>query len=358
MGTRDAASYGANHTATAAPVRDLAAQASALQAQAASAVGPGNFYGPADAASLDTALYSDMIAAGGQPATVRTRRNRSPGAPESRIPPKQSLVLSPLGRQTVEREGGVTAARPLRYGVKAMRIGLDMDPGFLEEIKADIAKPTGKTKVELTHLNAWLGIPDVVLLVNPNNLDWSMANRVQETRTRGGFVQEFWSSELDTLSAAGKTAVAYVARNDGHKKGGQGGGLTIRDLRSDSAGYRNLRRLIDLYRSNGVIYGMRAAGNYAVGHEEERPAYRKSLLYSGSVNIFYDGVTYSGYFENFEVMESGESPYWLDWSFTFKVETHVGEDLKVYDSGKYFDPSAGSAEFSSLAANRTGQRNL
>jgi hypothetical protein len=356
-GVRDTASQASNHASVAESMDGLSARARAVQSQASSAVGLRTFYGPADAAAIDVGTYTDLVAAGALPTVVRTRQNKSPGAPQSLIPPKQSLVLAPSARAIMAAEG-VTAARPERYGVKAMRIGLDMDPGYWEEIQADIARPTGKTKVELAHLNAWLRIPDIILLVNPKSLDWTMNNTVQETRTRGGFLQEFWGSELDTLAASGQTAVAYVARNNARTRGSQGGGLTIRDLRSDSAGYRNLRRLVDIYRSNGVIYGMRAMGNYATGSEEERPAYRKALLYNGCVRIFYDGVTYSGYFESFEVRESGDAPYWLDWSFTFKVETHVGEGLKVYDSGKYLDPASGPAEFSSLATNRTGQRNM
>ena len=136
----------------------------AVQSQASSAVGPQTYYGPADAAADDADAYSGMAAAGALPAEVRTRRDESPGAPQSLVPQKQSLVLAPRAVMVAE---GVTAARPERYGVKAMRIGLDIDPGYLEEIRADIARPKGKTKVELTHLNAWLGIPDIVLLVNP-----------------------------------------------------------------------------------------------------------------------------------------------------------------------------------------------
>jgi len=357
--TRDTKSQSADHASAAATPSEMSAWAAGAQA-AATVVSASAFLGPVSALAADAALFGALALAAAQPAAVRTRKDESRGSPESLVPPKHSLVMSPdaPGRQQVEREGGVTAASPLRYGTKAMKIGLNIDPTYLEEIKNDIAKPTGGTKVDLTHLNAWLAIPDVVLLVNPTSLEWSMANRVQETRTRGGFLQEFWGSELDTLTASGKSAVAYVASQGAD----QGGGLTIRDLRRDSAGYRNLRRLVDIYRSNGVIYGMRAMGNYAVGRDEEKPAYRKTLLYGGYVDIFYDGVTYSGFFENFEVRESGEAPFWLDWSFTFKVETVTGQDLKVYDSGKYLraDSPAESApaEFSSMSINDTGQRNL
>lgn len=370
---RDTPSFGADHTSLSAPLSDFDAFAFGLQVDAAFATGFGTFLGPADLAAADTENFGNLSAAAQQPTTVLPRRNDSPGSPASRVAPKESLVLAGpdvKSRRMVEREGGISAANPTRFGVKAMKIGLGINEGYLEEIKADMASPTGGTKVRPAHLNAWLSVPDVILLVNPASLEWSLENTVQETRTRGGFMQEFWGSELDTLTASGTTAAAYVASFSPSLVGPpapatpterQGGGLTIRDLRSNSAGYRNLRRLVDVYRSNGIIYGMRAMGNYAVGNGPEKPAFRKALLYGGYVSILYDGVTYRGFFENFEIREAGDAPFWLEWNFTFKVESHVGKDLKMYDSGKFMGrglvgPSL-PAEFESLSGNKTGQRN-
>jgi len=362
---RDSQSFDADHSSASSRMLDLAAIAAGFQDHAAFVANQNTFLGPADLVAADTENFVNLSDAAQQPTTVQTRQDESPGSVSSRMPPKESLVLSgpkARPRRTVEREGGISAANPMRFGEKAMKIGLGIDESYLEEIKADMASPTGGTRVRPLHLNAWLSVPDVILLVNPASLDWSLANTVQETRTRGGFMQEFWGSELDTLSASGTTAVAYVASFDpnGPASTKQGGGLTIRDLRSDSAGYRNLRRLVDVYRSNGIIYGLRATGNYAVGNGPEQPAFRKALLYGGYVSIFYDGITYRGFFENFEIREAGEAPFWLEWNFTFKVESHVGQDLKMFDSGKFMGIPpflAREAEFESLAGNKTGQRN-
>lgn len=396
--TRSTQSFSADHTSLSMPVSEMHSFGLSMQSQAAFAQRANTFLGLANLAAADAGVFADLFAAISQPTTVRMRRDESPGSPESVLPVKESLVLSGQTRRIVEREGGVSAANPERVAAKAMKIGLGIDESYLEEIKADMASPTGGTRVRPLHLNAWLSVPDVILLVNPSNLDWSLTNTVQDTRTRGGFMQEFWGSELDTLSASGTTATAYVAsfsRPDfraGIARGAaagaslgsaipglggvlsafgaivgavtppsksQGGGLTIRDLRSDSAGYRNLRRLVDVYRSNGIIYGLRATGNYAVGNGPEKPAFRKALLYGGFVTILYDGITYRGFFENFEIRETGESPFWLEWNFTFKVESHTGKDLKMYDSGKFLGKSESvqAAGFSSLSANTTGQRN-
>jgi len=363
--TRDSQSFDAMHSSVSPRLLNLAAIAAGFQSHAAFATSRNTFFGRADGAAADTENFSSLSDAAQQPSVVQPRREEAPGSPASPQPPKESLVLSgpqARPRRMVEREGGISAANPTRFGEKAMKIGLGIDESYLEEIKADMASPTGGTRVRPTHLNAWLSVPDVILLVNPASLDWSLTNTVQETRTRGGFMQEFWGSDLDTLSASGTTAVAYVASFDptGSASTRQGGGLTIRDLRSDSAGYRNLRRLVDVYRSNGIIYGLRAMGNYAVGNSPEKPAFRKTLLYGGYVSIFYDGITYRGFFENFEIREAGETPFWLEWNFTFKVESHVGQDLKMYDSGKFMGAPLGQgqdSEFESLSHNRTGQRN-
>lgn len=367
---RDTPSFGADHASLSAPLLGFDAIAADFQTEATFAFGFGTFLGRADLLAADTENFGNLAAAAQQPSTVLPRRNDSAGSPASLVAPKESLVLaSPDARRMVEREGGVSAANPTRFGVKAMKISLGINEGYLEEIKADMASPTSGTKVRPAHLNAWLSVPDVILLVNPASLEWSLENTVQETRTRGGFMQEFWGSELDTLSASGTTAVAYVASFSPSLVGPpapaapterQGGGLTIRDLRSNSAGYRNLRRLVDVYRSNGIIYGMRAMGNYAVGNGPEKPAFRKTLLYGGYVSILYDGVTYRGFFENFEIREAGDAPFWLEWSFTFKVESHVGKDLKMFDSGRFMGIPpfiARDAEFESLSDNKTGQRN-
>lgn len=346
----------ADHSSVASLPEEQATSSQFVQRQVAEAQRPTTFLGPADRIPIDLAVFSNLTVQAAQPQTIRTRKRRNPGARESRIPSRTSVVFlnSNQPRRSIESEG-VTAASPLRYGTKAMRISMNIDPSYLEEIRAEMfSRNSGQAKFRTQHLNAWLNIPDIVLLVNPVDLSYSMANTVQETRTRGGFLQEFWGSEMDSMTANGKTATAFVARDDAND---QSGGLTIRELRS-SAGYNNLRRLVDIYRSNGVIYGMRAMGNYAVGFDPEKPVFRKTLLYNGFVSIFYDGVTYNGYFESFEVTESGESPFWLEWNFTFKVESQTGRDLLVYDSGKFLDESReGTATFSSRATNTTGQRN-
>lgn len=365
----------ADHDSVSEAPSALAQSADSVQSTAASAIRPDTFFGPVDRASDDTQRFSEAAGVAALPPV----KNRSGETPRRRIRmeihPQDTVVLgdrsaisdltrkiekpsSHTGRPVVEREGGVSTAHPLRYGLKAMHVSLHMSQAYMKTMVENQMRrkfETQQLRDKLQHILSWFSVPEMVFLVNPTELNWQLVNKVQETRTRGGFFQEYWPSELDTLTASGQTAVAYVVGGD-RGRGKQGGGLTIRDLRA-SAGYRNIRRLVDIYRSNGVIYGMRGMGNYGVGNDLERPIYRKTLLHNGFVAIFYDGVTYKGYFENFEIREAGDMPYWLTWNFTFKVESYTGHDLLMYDTGKFMGRRGSDGAFESRSHNTTGQRN-
>ena len=47
------------------------------------------------------------------------------------------------------------------------------------------------------------------MLINPTNLDFSYNQIINETRTMGGFLQEFWGEQLTTASGSGETALFY-----------------------------------------------------------------------------------------------------------------------------------------------------
>ena len=372
---RDTAAASADHGSLSAAPSALAQAAASVQSVAASVFRPSTFFGAVNRISENAQRFLEAAGVAALPLV----KNRAGETPKRRIRmeihPQDTVVLgdrsatsdlfrkvekpsSHTGRPVVEREGGISAARPLRYGLKAMHVSLHMNQAYMKTMVENQLRrrfETQQLRDKLQHYLSWFSIPEMVFLVNPKDLNWQLTNKVQETRTRGGFLQEYWPSDLDTLTASGQTAVAYVAGGN-RGRGEQGGGLTIRDLRA-GAGYRNIRRLVDIYRSNGVIYGMRGMGNYGVGNDLERPIYRKTLLHNGFVAIFYDGVTYKGYFENFEIREAGDMPYWLTWSFTFKVESYTGHDLLMYDTGKFLSRDGGNGSFESRSHNTTGQRN-
>ena len=151
-------------------------------------------------------------------------------------------------------------------------------------------------------------IPDLTMLINPQNLDVSYQPLITETRTLGGFVQEFWGEQLTSISGAGRTAMFY---NDN--------GLTVADAKASEA-YHNFIRLVNIYKNNGKVYTPSAAN-----------VNRISAV--GTVILSYVEKQYEGFFESFNLKVLSEKPFTLDYDFSFKVLRTVGHI--VVDNGNF-----------------------
>ena len=161
--------------------------------------------------------------------------------------------------------------------------------------------------------------PDLIMFINPTNLDFSYTQLVTETRTLGGFVQEFWGEQLSTLSASGQTAMFY-----------NNGGLTNKDARI-SESYQNFIRLVNIYKNNGKDYS----------DERNTLALKRNpnkIVSLGTVRMVYTTKEYEGFFENFTIKELAEKPYNFEYDFSFKITRTVG-DFIVQD-GAYFTESS------------------
>lgn len=148
--------------------------------------------------------------------------------------------------------------------------------------------------------------PELTMMINPINLDVSYTQLVNETRTLGGFVQEYWGEQLTSLSASGQTAMFYGS-----------GGITNKDSRQ-SESYQNFIRLVNIYKSNGKDY------------LDERRTLAKNInpdriVNFGRVIMTYLDKQYEGYFENFTIKEMAEKPFYLEYDFSFKIIRTIGE---------------------------------
>jgi hypothetical protein len=150
--------------------------------------------------------------------------------------------------------------------------------------------------------------PELTMLINPGNLDTSYTQLINETRTLGGFVQEFWGEQLTTLSSSGRTALSYGV-----------GGLSNTDARQSSA-YENFVRLVDIYRCNGKDY--KTLKTFV--SDAKNP---DRIMNLGTVVMSYEGIEYAGYFENFSVRELGDKPFYFEYDFSFKVMNITGDLL-------------------------------
>lgn len=150
--------------------------------------------------------------------------------------------------------------------------------------------------------------PILTMLLNPGNLDTTYTQLINETRTLGGFIQEFWGEQLTTLSSSGRTALTYGS-----------GGLTNEQARQSTA-YENFARLVDIYRCNGKDY---KALNTFVNQTNDVDR----IMNLGTVVMSYQNVEYSGYFDSFTIREMGEKPFYFEYDFSFKVIKIVGDLL-------------------------------
>lgn len=138
-------------------------------------------------------------------------------------------------------------------------------------------------------------ISDLIMKINPQNLSSNYTQLINRKRTLGGFIEEHWGEQLDTLSASGKTGQFF----------GQNGLTNAR--RRETEAYKNFEKLIAIYRNNGSLF-----------HESTG-----KIIAQGWVVMNYDDCIYKGYFENFGVSEIADKQFELSYNFTFKVTLEV-----------------------------------
>ena len=148
--------------------------------------------------------------------------------------------------------------------------------------------------------------PNLTMLINVNNLDSAYSQIVTETRTLGGFSQEFWGEQLTSISASGRTGMFY-----GDK------GITNKDMRN-SESYQNFLRLINIYKNNAKEYS----------ENPDSVALRSNpnkIISIGRIIMTYMEKEYEGYFDNFSIKETGQAPFYLEYDFSFKVIRTIGD---------------------------------
>lgn len=138
-------------------------------------------------------------------------------------------------------------------------------------------------------------VPDLIMKINPQNINCSYTQLINRKRTIGGFIEEHWGEQLDTVSASGKTNQFMGPR-----------GLTNFERRSTDS-FRNFEKLIAIFRNNGSLF-----------HESTG-----KIIAQGWVIMNYDNCIYKGYFENFNVNEIAEKPFELSYDFSFKITQEV-----------------------------------
>jgi hypothetical protein len=160
-------------------------------------------------------------------------------------------------------------------------------------------------------INQMATTPPLRLLVNPRSFKNSLEKITSDGNWgRNGPIIEHWGEQLDKIEASGKIAAFYAL--DSNPPGGmtEGGPGITRMARNFSTSYQNLLSLYLIYRNNGGIWTQDYINPTST---------RDNLAMMGSIYIFYDNILYVGGFDNFTITEADETPYSLEYSFTFTV---------------------------------------
>lgn len=190
------------------------------------------------------------------------------------------------------------------------------------------------------------------LLINPSTLNINMSKIINRTQAMTGWIEEHWGEELDTLTFqgysaafvsgglyttydAGKLAPQTTAANTAGYNLPQAG-LTSTENRRNSLSYNNMRAMVNLFSTNGIVYdpyGFVAKRYY--------------------IQLTYDFASYRGYFESFDITEESSNPFRFNYTVTFKVEkTMFRLGTKKWDSPKPQEVpiEVGGGTFGSLMA--------
>jgi hypothetical protein len=143
----------------------------------------------------------------------------------------------------------------------------------------------------------------LILLINPSSLELKFTSKITEQRVRwtglsSAYMFHAHHDELDLLSAAGRSAM-FMSQRKGLDRIG----------RVDTYSYKNIERLVAIYRNNGMNLNAKPGKTVS-------PCAIDSV---GRVLINYNGFIYKGHFINFSFSENDSGPFNIDFTFEFKI---------------------------------------
>lgn len=135
-------------------------------------------------------------------------------------------------------------------------------------------------------------LPPLYLQVNPQNMKQTFKKKTERIQTIGGFVEQYWGEDLDTITVSSSTG-GFVHPNLGYTT----------HKRTETTPFFKFQDVLDIYRNNGNTYDETG-----------------KVVGKNSIVIFFDPGTYLGYFESFDWSEDAGSPFKFLFNFTFRVE--------------------------------------
>jgi len=162
----------------------------------------------------------------------------------------------------------------------------------------------------------------VQMYINPENFQIRESKQITQTRTKGGFVIQYWGENLTQLTLSGTTGSSGVR-----------GVQVLRDI------YRAENRGFDLVAAQQLQLIQRVQNNISITAdvnsilqdtareiEEKQFLLRPSLAsLATSVILFYQGIQYKGFFTEMTTTESINKLGLFDYSLTFMATETRGQ---------------------------------
>lgn len=206
--------------------------------------------------------------------------------------------------------------------------------------------------VEAVGTNDLTGRAVVPLYINPQTVNISENKLINETLTKGGFVIQYWGEDLPRMQVSGTTGSggieainilrdiyrheqiqfrrdlidrarqfaleaenAFLDTSTSNAKAGLG--AVIDDVLD--GGFSNL--------TDGISSTIEAISNIFTDNEDLRNDITLPITlaaYAVSIDLYFQGEKFRGYFSDFQVSENAEKPGLFDYTFNFVVIKKTG----------------------------------
>lgn len=155
----------------------------------------------------------------------------------------------------------------------------------------------------------------VQMYINPENFSVRESKQITATRTKGGFVVQYWGDNLTELTLSGTTGSSGVR-----------GIQVLRDIyRAENKGFElvaatQLQEILEASTEFATGDAAAALDTAAQAVRERNFVLRPSLASLAlSLVLFYQGIEYRGYFTGFSMTESISKLGLFDYSMTFQA---------------------------------------
>jgi hypothetical protein len=191
----------------------------------------------------------------------------------------------------------------------------------------------------------------VTMYINPSNINYRYKKLITRDRTRGGYTLQYWGEDLTTLAIAGSTgssgieginileevyraeqlafdSVGQTLAANSAASGSRAQILSgIGSALSQTAGGVNSGGPIGGVLGSGIAQGIFGSNVFTALAPRNIPSIAS---FAFGVQMFYSGVIYKGYFEDFTVTESAQNLGIFEYTLNFTTTQKSGLRLNQF----------------------------